>query len=126
MKQKLSALIRIALQIGAFIVFWQAGNLIVRWLALPLPGSIVGLGLLLLLLVLKIIPPAWLETGTNLLLSEMLLFFVPAVIGVMKYAQLLLSSGWRILLAIAASVVVAMAVAGLLVEAIVRLREKNQ
>lgn len=126
MTQKLSTLLQSALQIGAFILFWQAGNFIARWLALPLPGSIIGLALLLLLLTLKIIPLAWLETGTNVLLSEMLLFFVPAVIGVMKYAQLLMSSGWRILLAIAASVIVAMAVAGLLVEAIVRLRGKGQ
>lgn len=125
MKQTVTTLFSIALQIGVFIVFWQAGNLIAHWLALPLPGSLIGLGLLLLLLGLKIIPLAWLETGTHVLLSEMLLFFVPAVIGVMKYSQLLVTSGWRIVLAIAASTVVAMTVAGLLVEIVVRVREKR-
>lgn len=125
MKQTVTTLCRIALQIGVFIVFWQAGNFIARWLALPLPGSIIGLALLLLLLGFKIIPLAWLETGTHVLLSEMLLFFVPAVIGVMKYSQLLVTSGWRIVLAIAASTVLAMTVAGLLVEFVVRVREKR-
>ncbi len=32
------------------------------------------------------------------LLAEMLLFFVPAVVAVVNYAQLLLVDGWRILL----------------------------
>lgn len=37
------------------------------------------------------------------LLAEMLLFFVPAVVAVVNYAQLLMVDGWRIFLVIALS-----------------------
>lgn len=40
-----------------------------------------------------------------LLLAEMLLFFVPAVVAVVNYAQLLLVDGWRIFAVIALSTV---------------------
>lgn len=70
---------------------------------LPLPANVVGLGLMLLLIVTRIVPLNWVRAGSRWLLAEMLLFFVPAVVAVVNYAQLLLIDGWRIFLVIGIS-----------------------
>ena len=43
------------------------------------------------------------RAGARWLLAEMLLFFVPAVVAVVNYTQLLMVDGWRIMLVIALS-----------------------
>jgi putative effector of murein hydrolase LrgA (UPF0299 family) len=43
------------------------------------------------------------RAGARWLLAEMLLFFVPAVVAVVNYAQLLMVDGWRIFAVIALS-----------------------
>lgn len=42
----------------------------------PVPGSIVGIGMLFALLKCKIIRLEWIELGSQWLLAEMLLFFL--------------------------------------------------
>ncbi|ANZ32527.1 holin [Staphylococcus carnosus] len=59
------------------------GNAIQHLLHIPLAGSIVGLGLFFLLLQFKIIPVKWVKDGANFLLTTMVFFFIPSVVGVM-------------------------------------------
>ena len=70
---------------------------------LPLPANLVGMLMLLALIVCRIIPLNWVRAGARWLLAEMLLFFVPAVVAVVNYAQLLMVDGWRIFLVIGLS-----------------------
>ena len=51
----------------------------------------------------QVIPLNWVRAGARWLLAEMLLFFVPAVVAVVNYAQLLMVDGWRIFLVIGLS-----------------------
>lgn len=60
-------------------------------------------GVVLALIVCRVIPLNWVRAGARWLLAEMLLFFVPAVVAVVNYAQLLLMDGWRIFAVIAIS-----------------------
>ena len=46
------------------------------------------------------------------LLAEMLLFFVPAVVAVVNYAQLLMVDGWRIFAVIALSTLMVLGATG--------------
>ena len=64
---------------------------------------LVGMALMLALIVCRVIPLNWVRAGARWLLAEMLLFFVPAVVAVVNYAQLLLMDGWRIFAVIAIS-----------------------
>jgi len=75
----------------------------VQWLHLPLPANLVGMMILLTLILCRIIPLNWVRAGARWLLAEMLLFFIPAVVAVVNYAQLLLIDGWRIFTVIALS-----------------------
>lgn len=76
---------------------------LVNWLHLPLPANLVGMLMMLALIVCRVIPLNWVRAGARWLLAEMLLFFVPAVVAVVNYAQLLMVDGWRIFLVIGLS-----------------------
>lgn len=65
------------------------GELLSSWLTLPVPGSVLGMVLLLFALLLGWVKVAWLEEAADLLLSNMALFFVPAGVGVMVHADLI-------------------------------------
>jgi holin-like protein len=55
------------------------------------------------LLYCNVIPSEWCREGANFLLAEMMLFFVPTVVAIIKYIPLLIDFGWKIFLVIAVS-----------------------
>ncbi len=73
--------------LATLLVFQLVGEAIVRALAVPVPGPVVGLGLLLLALVIR---PAWanaIKPTAQTLLQHLSLLFVPAGVGVMLHLQ---------------------------------------
>ena len=76
--------------------------------------------LMLALIVCRILPLQWVRAGARWLLAEMLLFFVPAVVAVVNYAQLLLVDGWRIFAVIALSTVMVLGTTAWVVEKVYR------
>lgn len=88
------------------------GELLSRWLALPIPGSVVGMGLLLLSLTAGFVRLEWLQEAAELLLSHMALFFIPAGVGVMVYFDLLRQEWLPITVATVLSTFIVMAVTG--------------
>lgn len=109
-------LIKSIVQVLGFIVYSMVINGITEALHLPVPGSILGLVLLFLLLQFKVIKLEWVDLGSKWLLAEMLLFFIPPVVGVVEYKELMLSSGLRIAVAIVSSILAVMVITGLLAE----------
>ncbi|MGE7949783.1 CidA/LrgA family holin-like protein [Lysinibacillus sp. NPDC093688] len=99
-------------QIGYLYVILFVGNSIARLLHLPIPGSIIGLVLLFLLLQFHIIKLEWIELGAALLLSELLLFFIPSAIGVIDYTALFGVQGVKAVLVIVLSAIVVMFATG--------------
>ena len=104
------------LQIGLVGIFWAAGEAIVQMTGCPLPGSIVGLSLALLALCAGRLRVATMKRGADLLLAEMLLFFVPAVLALMDHRELLGLLGLKILAIIILSTVTVMCVTALTVD----------
>ncbi len=71
-----------------------AGEVIARWAALPIPGPVIGLVLLLLLLVVRDLrgargPDPELKATANGLLGNLSLLFVPAGVGVITQLDVL-------------------------------------
>lgn len=65
------------------LLFQLAGEVLVHLFAIPLPGPLAGMLLLLLALIIrKRVPPA-LATTSSWLVSHLMLLFIPAVAGVM-------------------------------------------
>ncbi|KVM60488.1 murein hydrolase transporter LrgA [Burkholderia ubonensis] len=105
---------RIALQAAALGVLWMAVDWVVRAAGLPVPSGVIGLAVLLVLLFSGGVAPAWVKDGANWLLSDMLLFFVPAAVAAVQYGGLFREDGWRLALVVVAGtafVMVAVAVA---------------
>ncbi|WP_340082240.1 CidA/LrgA family protein [Terribacillus sp. FSL K6-0262] len=77
--------IRIILQITILSVFSILGTVLHSLLHIPLPGSIIGLILLLFCLSYKIVPVSIISDGAGFLLAIFPLLFIPAMVGVMDY-----------------------------------------
>lgn len=89
-----------------FIIFLQVlilygifllGEFLQRFFELPLPGSIIGLLVLWLALLLKVFPLKWIESGSYFLLSYLPLYFIPATVGVMDYGHVFLGKGFLLI-----------------------------
>lgn len=93
------------IQVFILSLIWMAANVFVQRLHIPVPANLVGLCLLLILVFTRIIRPNWLRLGASWLLAEMLLFFVPAAISIMKYPQLVRQFGLQIMAVIFISTV---------------------
>ncbi|MDU4091651.1 MAG: CidA/LrgA family protein [Pantoea sp.] len=115
--QRFQVPVQVAIYVGLFIGAQQ----LVSWLHLPLPANIVGMLMLLALLALRVMPLKWVKAGGNWLLAEMLLFFVPAVVAVVNYGDLLKAEGWRICVVIALSTLMVLAATALVVDRVYRL-----
>jgi len=123
---KLTAHLRPLLQIAALLPFWGAGAALARLLRLPVPGPVLGLGLLLGALQLGLVRPEWFEEGASWLLRHMLLFFVPAAVGVVAYPELLGGEGVRVVAVVAVSTVAVMVATAAAAEAVARRREARR
>lgn len=87
--RKLVKLLNITFQIAFLYVLSLLGGIIVEFLHVPLPGSIIGLIILLLLLHMKIVKKEYVADGAGFLLPILTLLFIPATVGVVNYPELL-------------------------------------
>lgn len=118
---RLQVPVQVVLYAGLFVF---ADYLVNRW-HLTLPANLVGMVLLLALIVCHIVPLKWVRAGSRWLLAEMLLFFVPAVVAVVNYAQLLMVDGWRIFVVIALSTMMVLAATAWVVDKVYRYELKR-
>ncbi|OGX78977.1 LrgA family protein [Exiguobacterium sp. SH31] len=102
--------------IGLSLLFGLSalGNWIVAVLALKVPGSVIGMVLLLLLLMTKIIRVEWIEDSAGFLTKHLAFFFIPIAVGLMSYSSLLKEEGVPLFLALIISMTI-----GLVVTAVV-------
>ncbi len=98
------------------LLFQLCGEIISAFLDLPIPGNVMGMGLLLIGLMAGWVDVKWLEDAVEVLLSNMALFFVPAGVGVMVYSDLIAVEWLPITVATIISTFVVMAVTGVLAQ----------
>ncbi|MDH3335867.1 MAG: CidA/LrgA family protein [Rhodospirillaceae bacterium] len=91
--------------ITVLLVYQLVGEVISAGLDLPLPGPVVGMGLLFLSLIIKGGLPEGLKNTAKGLLSHLSLLFVPAGVGVMMHLHLLASEWQAITIALIGSTV---------------------
>lgn len=87
-------------QILLLVLIWWLGSKIQTWFHLPISGGVIGLLLLLAALFSGLFKMSWIKQGSDLILAELVLFFIPCVVGIIKYKNLLLSSGWQLVIAV--------------------------
>lgn len=121
----MKSLFKTIAQVLFFILLAKLSDELVIWLHLPIPGSIVGILLLFTLLELKVIRLDWIELGSKWLLSEMLLFFIPATVSIINYKSLIQTSGIKIFISIIGSTLLVMLCAGLISQWIADRKERD-
>ena len=85
------------------LLIYLIGNGLVRWLDLPVPGSIVGMALLFLGLTLKICKLKWVEAIAQLHIKHITLLFIPFAVGVWHYTGIFRIEGLKLTAILAAS-----------------------
>ncbi|KAF0224837.1 MAG: hypothetical protein FD176_1019 [Rhodospirillaceae bacterium] len=99
-----------------------AGETIAKLFALPVPGPVIGMALLFVALVLRRGLPAELDKSAGFLLSHLSLLFIPAGTGVVVHAQLIAAEWLPISTALLLGTAITIAVTGLTMAALLKLR----
>lgn len=99
--------------ITLLLLFQLAGEAIVLFFALPVPGPVVGMGLLFAALALRGGPSADLRNTAQNLLQHLSLLFVPAGVGVMLHIERIADEWLPIVAALVFSTFLAIAVTAL-------------
>jgi holin-like protein len=99
--------------ITLLLLFQLAGEAIVLAFALPVPGPVIGMGLLFATLALRGGASLDLRNTAQNLLQHLSLLFVPAGVGVMLHAQRMADEWLPIVVALVASTFLTIAVTAL-------------
>ncbi len=111
---------------AALLLCQLLGEMAVRLTALPVPGPVLGLALLLVALALR---PAWLGTlkpTAQSILQHLSLLFVPAGVGVMQHLQRLGDEALAIGVALVVSTLVGLAVSAWVMLGLMRWQERRR
>lgn len=103
-------------QVIIILLFWGVGESVVHATGLMLPGSVVGLFIVLALLATKRLNVWTVRQGANWYLAEMLLFFVPVVLAVLDHPEFLGLLGLKVLFIITLGSLMVMVVTALVVD----------
>lgn len=102
----------IIVQMLALYLISLIGVFISSFLNLPIPGSIVGLLLLLICLHFKVIQEKQIKDGAGFLLVLLPLFLIPATVGVIQFPILLSMKGMLIVGIVIISTMITIIVVG--------------
>lgn len=120
---------KIIKQIFVILVFYVLGEIIAFGIKtiLPnvfIPGTIIGLALLLVALLQKKIPIDHVDDVGSFLTSNMAFFFIPAAVSVLEYLNILQASFVRIIYIIIISIIFSFFMVALSVKATIILQNK--
>jgi holin-like protein len=99
----------LALLVGFFLL----GNLLHR-VGVPIPGGVLGLLLLYGALTTGLVPLAWLQRASDLLLRHMVLLFVPLTVGLMDLGRVLSRQAFALTASLVVSFLAVLLTTGLL------------
>ncbi len=112
-------------QLMVIILFSFIGEVLNYEIPLPIPASIYGMILLFLALSTKIIKLEQVEATGEYLMSIMLMFFVPAGVGIMDTFFEYKSSMLKIIVIVVISTITVQAVTGLISQFIIGITNKR-
>lgn len=110
---------------GLWLLNWGASET-VAWLHAPIPGNVVGFIVLFALLCSGIVKTSWLEPTATYLVKHLAFFFIPITIGLTGMGRLFALHGAAILVALALSGAVGMAMSGLTTEYLIHAKNASK
>lgn len=113
-------------QLMIILIFSFIGDILNHIIPLPIPVSIYGMVFLFIALLTRIIKLNQVETTAEFLLSIMLIFFVPASVGIIDTFFAYKSSMLPIIIIVIISTIIVMITTGLVSQFIIKLRNKKE
>ncbi|WP_242221501.1 CidA/LrgA family holin-like protein [Bacillus cereus group sp. BfR-BA-01380] len=113
-------------QILLLFCFAWIGEWITKVSHLPIPGSIIGIFLLLISLKCNLVKKEWIASGADFLLKELILFFIPSAIAVIRYKDILVQYGIDIIFIIISSTLCVTLVTGVLTDFLLKRKGQTQ
>lgn len=108
---------KIIYQLFIVLLFTFVGDLIASILPFPIPGSIIGLLLLLVALILKVIKVEYIMDVSLWLQKNMSFMFIPLCVGIMNYFDILKVRWFEFIIITFVSTLVTMIVSALVAKA---------
>lgn len=118
-------IVKIIMQIAVLYIIFMAGTWIQKTFQLFIPGSIIGMLLLFLLLLMGAFKQEWIETGSLFLIKYLPLLFVPVTVGIISFLDVFTGKGMLIILIVLMSTVIVMVCTGLVSQWLVVKKEQG-
>lgn len=115
---------KIMLQIGVVLGICLLGEGISLLLPIAFPGSVISMILLFLILLTGLLRPDHIRQKSDFLLQNMAFFFIPAGVGIMEYADILLPVVLPLLFICLITTVLTFAASALTAKLVIHLQEK--
>jgi holin-like protein len=99
-----------ALELLAAVALSQLGYRLASWLALPVPGSVVALGMLFSLLSNRLVPARWFDKAVALLIKHLPMLVILVAVGILMFGDLVTARGLAIALTLLGSAIAGLAI----------------
>lgn len=108
--------------LAALLACQLAGEVVARLAGLPVPGPVIGMGLLLVVLLARERTPGALEDTARVLLACLALLFVPAGVGIITHAERVQEEWLALAVTLVASTAITMVVTAVTLRGMMRRR----
>ena len=112
-------------QFGIILLVSFVGEVLEKWIPLPIPASIYGIILLFLCLKLRIIPHESVHETGKFLIEIMPLMFIPAAVGLLTSWNVIQSNLIAYVLITVVSTFLVMVISGHITQVMIRMEEKR-
>mgnify|MGYP000882999497 CR=1 FL=1 len=113
-------------QFSLILIILFTAQILQQRYSLPIPGTILGMMILLLLLITRIMKLERVEKVSNVLLEHLTLFFVPSVVGIMNLFDKVKDVWIYLFITLLTSTMVVIAVTGLTVQILDKYRVNKE
>lgn len=117
---------KVITQIALLLGICLCGEVISAVLPFTFPASVISMVLLFVLLVSRLVRPAQLKQTSGFLLDNMALFFIPACVNIINYADALLQNLLPILVICVGTAPLIYFVTGHTVQLVMRLMQRKE
>lgn len=110
-------------QLGLVLAILFLSEILQSYFALPIPATIIGMLLLLILLSFKIVRISWISRISKTLLDNLSIMFVPAGVAIMNELDIFKGHMLAISITIFATTIMVIVVTGYVVQALAEARK---
>lgn len=117
-------------QLSLILFFYIIGEIISYLIKilipqLIIPGSLIGMILLFILLITKIIKFQWIDDVSDFFLKNMAFFFIPSVVSLLAYFEIITPILWKLILILLISFIITFFSVGMSAKLTINLMKKK-